>query len=57
VTVRHFHSTLFFWLKGLAYSTELTDNVDEWVLWIAQDLMKRQASSALSADSPSNVNP
>ena len=38
------------------YPSELTDNVDEWVLWIAQDLKKKQAAHALSADSPSNVN-
>ena len=40
----------------LPYPTELTDNIDEWVLWIAQDLKKKQAAHALSADSPSNVN-
>ena len=40
----------------IPYPTELTDNVDEWVLWIAQDLKKKQAAHALSADSPSNVN-
>ena len=36
--------------------TELTDNVDEWVHWIAQNLKKRQAALDLSADYPSNVN-
>ena len=40
----------------IPYPTELTDNVDEWVLWIAQDLKKRQAAPALSTDYPSNVN-
>ena len=25
----------------LPYPTELTDNIDEWVLWIAQDLKKK----------------
>lgn len=40
----------------IPYPTELTNNVDEWVLWIAQDLKQRQAAPALSTDSPSNVN-
>ena len=40
----------------IPYPSKLTDNVDEWVLWIAQDLKKKQAVHALSADFPSNAN-
>ena len=28
----------------LPYPTELTDNIDEWVLWIAQDLKQRASN-------------
>ena len=28
----------------IPYPTELTDNIDEWVLWIAQDLKKKASN-------------